>query len=234
MSQESAKLSPSRASLAQARNAETTSCPIEIPLDKSPAKVQHGACQTSTFGSGPPKLLSGSKSTHSSPRDGTTWSTSFSTWADQTHSFPFSDADLCPSEDNEVPFLKTAPSPPKPLLPVMPLLKAEPLHLYVHLQRQRFASNAWWNTLSEAQASISRTAAPYPIYTLPTALYFPPKSRGKSSLLLGQVSVLVGSRSIRTWRARSGRFIGYKRERAPEHEGVAILCREHCCALDPV
>ncbi|KAJ8127192.1 hypothetical protein O1611_g6444 [Lasiodiplodia mahajangana] len=125
MSQESAKLSPSRASLAQAHNAETTSCPIVIPLDKSPAKVQHWACQTSTFGSGPPKLLSGSKSTHSSPRDGTTWSTSFSTWADQTHSFPFSDADLRPSEDNEVPFLKTAPSPSKPLLPVMPLLKAE-------------------------------------------------------------------------------------------------------------
>ncbi|MCJ1422369.1 hypothetical protein MMC29_000249 [Sticta canariensis] len=125
MSQDSAKLSPSRASLVQARNAKTASCPIEIPLDKSPAKVQHWACQTSTFGSGPPKSLSGPKSTHSSPRDGTTWSTSFSTWADQAHSLPFSDADLCASDNHEVPFLETAPSPPKPRLPVMPLLKTE-------------------------------------------------------------------------------------------------------------
>jgi hypothetical protein len=62
---------------------------------------------------------------------------------------------------------------------------AEPLHPHVRLQRQRLASNARWNALSEAQASISRTAAPYPIYTLPVALYFLPKSQGKSSLLLG-------------------------------------------------
>ena len=62
---------------------------------------------------------------------------------------------------------------------------AEPLHLHVRLQRQRLASNARWNPLSEAQASISWTAAPYPIYTLPVALCFPPKSQGKSSLLLG-------------------------------------------------
>ena len=55
----------------------------------------------------------------------------------------------------------------------------------MRLQRQRLASNARWNPLSEAQASISWTAAPYPIYTLPVALYFPPKSQGKSSLLLG-------------------------------------------------
>ena len=62
---------------------------------------------------------------------------------------------------------------------------AEPLRLHVRLQRQRLASNARWNPLSEAQTSISWTAAPYPIYTLPVALYFPPKSQGKSSLLLG-------------------------------------------------
>ena len=62
---------------------------------------------------------------------------------------------------------------------------AEPLRLHVRLQRQRLASNARWNPLSEAQASISWTAAPYPIYTLPVALCFPPKSQGKSSLLLG-------------------------------------------------
>ena len=62
---------------------------------------------------------------------------------------------------------------------------AAPLRLHVRLQRQRLASNARWNPLSEAQASISRTAAPYPIYTLPVALYVPPKSQGKSSLLLG-------------------------------------------------
>ena len=62
---------------------------------------------------------------------------------------------------------------------------AEPLHLHVRLKKQRLASNARWNPLSEAQASISWTAAPYPIYTLPVALYFPPKSQGKSSLLLG-------------------------------------------------
>jgi hypothetical protein len=125
MSQDSAKLSPSRASLVQARNAKTTSCPIEIPLGKSPAKVQHWACQTSTFGSAPPKALSGPKSTHSSPRNGRTSNTSFSTWADQAYSLAFSDADLCASDDHEVPFLETAPSSPKPLLPVMPLLKTE-------------------------------------------------------------------------------------------------------------
>ena len=62
---------------------------------------------------------------------------------------------------------------------------AEPLRLHVRLQRQRLASNARWNPLSEAQASISCTAAPYPTYTLPVALCFPPKSQGKSSLLLG-------------------------------------------------
>ena len=62
---------------------------------------------------------------------------------------------------------------------------ARPFHLHVRLQRQRLASNARWNPLSEAQASISCTAAPYPIYTLPVALCFPPKSQGKSSLLLG-------------------------------------------------
>jgi hypothetical protein len=125
MSQDCAKLSSSRASLVQARDAKPTSCPIEIPLDKSPAKVQHWAYQTSTFGSGPPKSLSGPKSPHSSTRDGTTWSTSFSTWADQAHSLPFSDADLWASDDHEVPFLETAPSPPKPRLPVMPLWKTE-------------------------------------------------------------------------------------------------------------
>lgn len=123
MSHDSAKLSPSRASLVQARNAKTTSCPIEIPSGKISAKMQHWACQTSAFGSAPPKSLSGPKSTHSSPRDGT--NTSFSTWADQAHSLAFSDADLCASDDHEVPFLETAPSPPKPRLPVMPLLKTE-------------------------------------------------------------------------------------------------------------
>jgi hypothetical protein len=123
MSQDSAKLSLSRASLVPARNAKTTSRPIEIPVGKSSAKAQHWACQTSTFGSAPPKSLSGLKSTHSSPRDGRTSNTSFSTWADQANSLTFSDADLYDCDDDEVPFLETAPSPPKPLLPVMPLLK---------------------------------------------------------------------------------------------------------------
>ncbi|KAF1993201.1 hypothetical protein P154DRAFT_583046 [Amniculicola lignicola CBS 123094] len=125
MSQDSAKLSPSHASLVQARNVKTTSCPIEIPLGKSPAKVQHWAYQASKFGSAPPKSFSGPKSTHASPREGKT--TSFSTWADQARSLTLSlsDADLCACDDHEVPFLETAPSPPKPLLPVMPLLKTE-------------------------------------------------------------------------------------------------------------
>ena len=59
------------------------------------------------------------------------------------------------------------------------------LHPHVRLQRQRLASNARRNALFEAQASISRTAVPYLIHTLPVALYFAPKSQGKSSLLLG-------------------------------------------------
>ena len=113
MSQDAAKLSPSRASFVQARNAEKPSCPIEIPSDKSPAKVQHWACPTSTFGGRPPRSLYDPKSTHWSPNNATTWSASFSTWADQAHSFPFSDADLCASDDHEAYLIKTAPSPPK-------------------------------------------------------------------------------------------------------------------------
>ena len=78
---------------------------------------------------------------------------------------------------------------------------AEPLHPHVRLQRQRLASNARWNPLSEAQASISRTAAPYSIYILPVALYFPPKSQGKSSLLLG---LGIGAGGPREARERGG------------------------------
>ncbi|KAF2804446.1 uncharacterized protein BDZ99DRAFT_481259 [Mytilinidion resinicola] len=119
MSQDTAEPNQLQASVPQACIPETSSCPIDIRPSESSTGVQPSSGQALAFSSAPPKQFAVPSSCILSKP-----SSSFTTWDDSTRCDFISDADLS-FNGKKGPILEEAPSPPKPQLPVMPLLKRE-------------------------------------------------------------------------------------------------------------